>query len=74
VDLEGSGLDPGILGFRVHLNSRVLTFCIMSPFCVNCVELNVDAVSARRLRYTYRWRILLTYAVISFLRSLAEVV
>jgi len=29
VDMEGSGLDPGIPGFRVHLNSRVLT----SPEC-----------------------------------------
>jgi len=33
VDLEGSGLDPGILGFSCfHLNSRVLTFCLKSPF------------------------------------------
>jgi len=39
VDLEVLGLDPGISVISVfHLNSRVLTFCLMSPFCANSVE------------------------------------
>jgi len=40
VDLEGSGLDPWILGFpRVHLNSRVSHFLSnVTFFCVNSVE------------------------------------
>jgi len=41
VDLEGSRLDPGILGFRVRLNLRVLTLCIMSPSC-KLRRINVD--------------------------------
>jgi len=39
VDLGGLGPESVIsedLGF--HLNSRILTFTLMSPFCVNCVE------------------------------------
>jgi len=28
----GPELDPGIIGFRVHLNSRVLTFCLNVTF------------------------------------------
>jgi len=32
VDLEGSGQDPGFLGFRVHLNSRVSHFLLNVTF------------------------------------------
>jgi len=40
VDLGGSGLDPGILGFLCffHLNSRVSYFLLNVTFYVNSVE------------------------------------
>jgi len=39
VDLEGSGLDPGILGFCVSPKFTCSHFLLMSPYLCNSVEL-----------------------------------
>jgi len=42
MDLEGYGRDLGIPGSRVSPKSRVFSFCLMSPFCVNVVSVFLD--------------------------------
>jgi len=49
LDLDGSGLDPGILGFPCFLNSRVLTFLLKYHFHVipsNPMSMSRDHVDA----------------------------
>jgi len=58
VDLKGSGMDPGFLGFRVHLNSRVSHFLrnvtFLCKFVSNSMSMSCQPVdcmtSSTRLR------------------------